>query len=59
MGHVVRVLVELLEDDPVVLLGLYVAEETEVDDEARVDVLCDRAVREGVSVDLPRHCVSL
>lgn len=44
LGHVVRVLVELLEDNLVRLTWLNIAEEAEIDDEARINVLCDRAI---------------
>lgn len=52
LRHAVGVGVVLLEDDAVTLLGLGIPEEAEVDDQTRVDVLSDRAVRESVAMDL-------
>ena len=52
LRHPVCVLVEFLEHDLVDLAWLDIAEEAEVDDEARVDVLGDGTVGECVPVDL-------
>ena len=52
LRHLVGVPVVFLEDNFVGRFGLGVAEESEVDNDTGVSVLCDRTIGEGVAINL-------